>query len=454
MAKRKRTRLYILLFVILAALIAGAIYKSKTRDKGEEVETAKVEKRTILELVSASGKIFPEKEVVISSDVSGEVVELLVEEGDSIRSGQLLARIDPEAYESAVERGEASVNSAKAQLAISRANVQNAKALVVQSEAQFANAKRVYERNKKLFDQGVIAESEYETSLAEYESSQANLNAAKASENSAAENVKANEFAIKSAEASLKELGTSLRKTTIFSPVDGIISKLDIEEGERVVGTIQMAGTEMMRIANLSIMEVQVDVSENDILKVAENDSADIEVDAYLDRKFKGIVTEIANSASSIGTTAALTTDQVTNFVVKIRMDPNSYADLVTTTQPFPFRPGMSASVDINTNAVEDVLALPILAVTTRDISKKNGETDTEEDIEIEEDLNEVVFLCKGDTLHMQKVVTGIQDDTYIHVVEGISEGEEVVSGPYSVVTRKLNQGDPFTRKEKGKKKS
>ncbi|MDH3649965.1 MAG: efflux RND transporter periplasmic adaptor subunit, partial [Saprospiraceae bacterium] len=304
MTKRKKKRTYIILGIVLIILIALAVYKSQTREKGEEVEIANVEIRTIKELVSASGKIFPEKEVVISSDVSGEVVNLGVEEGDSVMAGQMLAHIDPEAYESAVERGVASVNSSKSQLSISRANLENSKAQKEQIKAQYENVKRIHDRSKKLLEDGVISAQEYEASMADLESAEANLRAAEANIRSAQENINANDFAVKSSEASLKELRTSLKKTTIFAPVDGIISKLDIEEGERVVGTIQMAGTEMMRIANMSVMEVQVDVSENDILKVSLGDSAEIEVDAYLDRKFKGLVTEIANSASTVGTAA------------------------------------------------------------------------------------------------------------------------------------------------------
>lgn len=444
MTKKRKSRLYLFLLIALILLVALAIYKSKNRQKGEQVETEKVEIRTIKELVSASGKIFPEKEVIISSDVSGEVVNLMVEEGDSIKAGDLLARIDPESYESAVERGRASVNNAKAQLAISRANAENAKAQKAQIQAQVDNAQRIFDRNKKLYEQGVLSQAEYETSLADLEAMQANLVAAEASINSSEENIKASEFTVKSSEAGLKELQTSLKRTNIYAPVDGIISKLDIEEGERVVGTIQMTGTEMMRIANMEIMEVQVDVSENDILRVTVGDTAEIEVDAYLDRKFLGVVTEIANSASSVGTAAALTTDQVTNFVVKIRMDQKSYTDLVTPQKPFPFRPGMSASVEINTNTVQDVLTVPILAVTTRDINQKE-----ENDSDLKEDLREVVFKCQGDTLKMVQVETGIQDDTYIQILEGLDNNDEVVSGPYSVVSRKLKEGDNFTRKEK-----
>ena len=448
--KKRKSRLYLILIIALISLVALAIYKSKNRQKGEEVETEKVEIRTIKEQVSASGKIFPEKEVVISSDVSGEVVNLMVVEGDSVKTGDLLARIDPEAYESAVERGRASVNNAKAQLAISASNAENAKAQKAQIEAQYQNAKRIHDRNKQLVDQGVLSQAEYESSLADLEAMEANLVAAEASYRSAQENIKANEFTVKSSEAGLKELQTSLKRTNIYAPVDGIISKLDIEEGERVVGTIQMTGTEMMRIANLEVMEVQVDVSENDILRVSIGDTAEIEVDAYLDRKFLGTVTEIANSASTVGTAAALTTDQVTNFVVKIRMDQSSYTDLVTPLKPFPFRPGMSASVEINTNTVNDVLTVPILAVTTRDINEKKDAKENN----LDEDLHEVVFKCSGDTLQMIQVETGIQDDTYIQVVQGLEKEDEVVSGPYSVVSRKLKQGDFFRRKDNSKNKT
>ncbi|MDH3243326.1 MAG: efflux RND transporter periplasmic adaptor subunit [Saprospiraceae bacterium] len=450
MSTKKKSRIYLILGAVLIILVALAIYKSKTREKGEEVEISKVEIRTIKELVSASGKIFPEKEVVISSDVSGEVVDLAVEEGDSVQAGQMLAHIDPEAYESAVERGIAAVNSSKSQLSISKANLENSKAQREQIKAQYENAKRIHDRNKQLLSDGVISTQEYEASMADLESAEANLRAAEANIRSSEENIKANEFAIKSSEASLKELRTSLKKTTIFAPVDGIISKLDIEEGERVVGTIQMAGTEMMRIANMSVMEVQVDVSENDILKVSLGDSTEIEVDAYLDRNFKGIVTEIANSASSVGTTS-LTTDQVTNFVVKIRMDPSSYEDLVTPRNPFPFRPGMSASVEINTNTEEKVTAVPILAVTTRDLNAEK-EDNSEGGGSREEDLKEVVFVCQADTVEMVVVKTGIQDDTYIRILEGLKEGERVVSGPYSTVTRRLEQGSAYHEKKKDDK--
>jgi len=435
---------------LLIGLTAAAIYKSKTRVRGEEVETAKVETRSIKEIVSASGKIFPEKEVIISSDVSGEVVHLYVEEGDSVKATQLLALIDPEAYVSSVERGQAAVNNTQAQLSVSRSGLENVQAQKEQVIAQYKHAERIYKRNQQLLEEGVISIAEFETSLAEWESAEANLKAIEASLRSAGETVNASQFTVKSAEATLRELRTSLRKTSIFAPVDGIISKLNIEEGERVVGTIQMAGTEMMRIANLSVMEVQIDVSENDIVKVSEGDSASIEVDAYLDHKFSGVVTKIANSASNVRTQQTLNTDQVTNFIVKIRIDPGSYANLISTKGNFPFRPGMSASVDINTHTEEDVLTVPILAVTTRDASQdqQGGDQDTGAD------LKEVVFVCRGDTVDMVKIISGIQDDKFIHILSGLSLNEEVVSGPYSTVSRKLKAGAQYHKKKEDKKKS
>ncbi len=445
MAKKKRTRIYVLLAILVVALMAAAYFKGKNRQTGEEVQISEVKKRDIKELVSASGKIFPEKEVIISSDVSGEIVALPVEEGDSVKAGQILARIDPEAYLSQVERGTAGLNTTKAQLAISKSNAENNVAQLEQLQVQLDNASRRHERNKKLLEQGVISDAEFETTETELASAQANIRATKAGIRSAQENIRANEFSVKSAEASLKELRTSLKRTTIVAPVSGIVSKLDVEEGERVVGTIQMTGTEMMRIANLSIMEVQVDVSENDILKVSEGDTASIEVDAYLDRIFTGIVSEIANSATSVGSAAVLSSDQVTNFVVKILMDPNSYADLVSDHLPFPFRPGMSASVDINTSTVSDVITVPILAVTTRDLNEEE---------EGDEDIREVVFVAQGDSLYVQVVTTGVQDDSYIHIAKGLDVGEEIVTGPYATITRKLEDGDTYIRKEKSDKKN
>lgn len=452
MAKRKNNNLILFsLLGVVALLVAVAVIKQKSKPKGEQVLAEKAEKRTIQEKVAASGKIFPVTEVKISSDVSGEVVELYVQEGDSVVVGQLLARIDPDAYQSQVERGEAGVRGAQAQAANARSQIETLRAQKEQIEAQLTNAREIHKRNEKLKKEGVISDADFDNSLANLRALEANLRSSEASIRASQESVRAAEFQIQSAEAGLRELRTSLRRTTLYAPKGGIISKLNIEKGERVVGTIQMAGTEVMRIADLSKMEVRVDVSENDIPRVSIGDMVDIEVDAYIGRKFKGSVTQIANSATSAGGIAAsLTTDQVTNFEVRILVDPASYADLVTQAKPYPFRPGMSASVDINTNTITDVVSIPIQAVTTREkkdakakpraVSDSNGEEEPVEEKNLE-DLMEVVFVISGDTVKMTQVQTGIQDDNYIQIVSGIKEGDEVVSGPYTAVSRKLKEG-------------
>lgn len=437
--KEKKSRKW-LIWVLLAAVIIMSVLgylKSKNKPKGEEVTIEEVKKRTINETVSASGKVFPEKEIKISSDVSGEIVKLLVEEGDSVVVGQILAKIDPEAYVSQVERAEAGLNSSKSQIAISESQIQSSIAQKEQIVAQLENAKTIHQRNKQLMDDGVISLVEFEQSAATLKGLEANIRASEASIESARQSKQGSEFTVKSAQASLKEFKTSLNRTTIKAPASGIVSSLSVEQGERVVGTIQMAGTEMMRVANLNAMEVQVDVSENDILKVVVGDKVDIEVDAYLDKKFTGTVTEIANSASNIGSMTALNSDQVTNFIVKVRIDPLSYSMMAA---KYPFRPGMSASVDIYTESEEGVLSIPIQAVTTREREDENGDTTDE--------FDEVVFVKSADTVRMAKIVTGIQDDEFIIVQSGLDLGEEIVSGPYSAISKRLEEGDQVRIKE------
>jgi HlyD family secretion protein len=474
MAKKKSNWLiYTLVGLVLVVGIA-AIITSKNRNKGEEVEVATVEKRTIKETVAASGKVFPVTEVKISSDVSGEIVELLVEEGDSVKAGQLLARIDPDAYESQVERGQAGVNSAKANAANARSQIENFKAQKAQIQANLENAINIHKRNVQLHKEGVISDAELEASEASKKGLEANLESITASIRAAEQSAKAAEFNINSAEATLKELRTSLRRTDIFSPMTGIVSRLNVEQGERVVGTIQMTGTEMMRIADLSKMEVQVDVSENDIPRVTKGDDVEIEVDAYINRKFKGKVTEIAHSASNMptsGVTASLNTDQVTNFVVTINIDPDSYNDLVSEKKPFPFRPGMSASVEIESQIISNTLSVPIQAVTTREfdksgkpkdrVKKRDKEEDEDEEDEDglaktvnnkapveEEEIKEVVFVVDGETVIAKVVETGVQDDSYIQVKTGLNEGEKIVTGPYTAVSRNLKDGEKITIKK------
>ena len=440
--RRKRSNLIIIILVlIIAALAAFVAIRNQNKPKGEKVFTEKVTKRTITERVAASGKVFPQTEVKISSDVSGEIVELYVEEGDSVVAGAILAKIDPDAYESQVERGMASVNSAKAQEANAQSQIENLIAQKEQIEAQLVNAKEVNDRNKKLHADGVISDADYETSISNLKALEANLRSSDASIKAAKESARAAAFTVKSNQASLKELKTSLNRTTIYAPTNGIISMLSVEQGERVVGTIQMQGTEMMRLADLNAMEVRVEVSENDIPRVSLNDEVEIEVDAYLNRTFKGKVTQIANSANNSATATSLTSDQVTNFEVRINIDPNSYLDLITPTMPYPFRPGMSASVEIKTNTRKEVFTLPIQAVTVREPDQKNNKEEVDDDAN-RRDFLEVVFVVAGDTVQQREVMTGIQDDEFIEVTKGLDEGEEVVKGPYSAVSRKLKNGD------------
>jgi HlyD family secretion protein len=439
-AKKKRKKWpYVVAILVLIALLALAAVKGRNSDSGLKVETDEVALRTIIEKVSASGKIFPETEVKISSDVSGEIVELYVEEGDSVTQGQILARIDPEVFASAVERGKANVNNAKAQQAMSEANIASAEAQLAQIEAQLDNARLIHQRNEQLRDQKVISQQDYEQSQATLDGLIANKAAANASIRSSAKSAEAAAYSVKVAEANFKELNTNLKRTTIKAPVNGIVSSLSVEQGERVVGTIQMTGTEMMRIANLNTMEVQVEVSENDILSVELGDHVEIEVDAYLDKTFTGKVTEIANSASNISSVGqvSLNSDQVTNFVVKVRMDKPSY----DTGQRYPFRPGMSASVDIFTTEEKDVLSVPIQAVTVRDLNKDDKEND-------EEDIQEVVFVVAADTAQQVVVTTGIQDDEYILIKSGLDKGTKVITGPYSAVSKKLASGTELNVKD------
>jgi HlyD family secretion protein len=455
---KKTNWLIISLLSILAILAVVAIIKGTSKPKGKAITVTTAEKRTIKETVSASGKIFPETEVKISSDVSGEIVELYVKEGDSVVVGQILAKINPDAYISAVERGEASLNSSKSQLSISRSQIESNRAQKEQIIAQLDNARTIHKRNEQLKKDGVISQAELDQSLSTLRQLEANLRSAEASIKSSQQNAQASEFSIKGADASLKELKTSLNRTTIKAPTSGIVSKLSVEKGERVVGTIQMTGTEMMRISNLNTMEVQVDVSENDILKVTVDDEVDIEVDAYIGKKFRGKVTQIANSASNIASTgtASLNTDQVTNFVVKIRVDQKSYQDVKSDLVKYPLRPGMSASVDIYTEEVKDVVAVPIQCVTVREkvdpnkkaTDKKADEKAEAADSEKNIEFDEVVFLMDADTAKMVKVETGIQDDEFIMIKTGVNAGDKLISGPYAEISKSLKSGDKVRIKE------
>lgn len=461
MKNRKKILRYLL--IALVALIifviigknAGWIGKSDET----KVSTDLVTKRTIIETVSANGKIQPEVEVKLSPDVSGEIVELYVKEGEQVQEGDLLAKIDPDYYLSNLDKMAAAVNTSKANLA-------NSKSSLSTTQAEYVNAKATYERNKTLYESGVISASEWDAAQASYTVAEAGVEGAK-------ESVKAAEFNVISANASLTEANNSLTKTSVYAPVSGTVSKLSIEKGERVVGTSQFSGTEMMRIANLNEMEVNVSVNENDIVRVNIGDTASIEVDAYLDRKFKGLVTEIANSANNVtSTTSSTTIDQVTNFDVKIRILRSSYSDLLseTDTAYSPFRPGMSATVEIQTETVVDVFSIPIQAVTTREdttaadttITKKKDNTTaaTEEDEHFEtvtkktlkekdEETSEYVFVYVDGVVKKIKVKTGIQDNTYIQILEGLTEKQEVVTAPYKAISKLLKDGDKVKKVDK-----
>lgn len=430
---KSKKGIIIIVSVIVVLVIIG-IMKGGSGKKAIEVSAEKVEKRTIVETVAASGKIQPETEVVISSDVSGEIIEMAVKEGDQVKKGDLLLKINPDLVESALSRAEAALNT-------TRANLAGTKARLAQSESQFVNAKATFERNEKLFKDKVISESDFDNAKANYEVARADVEAAR-------ENVQAGVYNVKSSEATLKEAKENLGRTSIYSPMSGTIAKLNKEKGERVVGTAQMAGTEIMTVADLSIMEVAVEVNENDIVRVNKGDTCEIEVDAYLGEEFKGIVTEIANSANVVGSSA----DQVTNFDVKIRILASSYNDLMNeadSNRTSPFRPGMSATVDIRTTSEIDILSLPIQAVTTRpelDTTKskkgklKGEKAKTEE--EEDDELIECVFLIDGDQVKQVEVVTGIQNTSYIKIVSGLKEGDEVVTGPYTSISKKLEHDD------------
>jgi HlyD family secretion protein len=414
--------------VVIIVLVILATNKGEERN-GIKVTSEKVAKRTIVEFVSANGKIQPEKDIKISPYISGEVIALYVKEGDHVKQGDLLAKIDPEIYRASYDRMLAEVNAQKAGEA-------NAQARVAQAEAQFRNAELSYNRNKTLWDQKVVSDADFDAAKSAYDVANAEKDAAKQS-------LKSAQFAIQSAEASLKEANENLTKTVITSPSDGTVSKLSVETGERVTGASQFsAGTEIMRIANLQSMEVNVEVNENDIVRVTMNDTCLIEVDAYLDKKFKGIVTEISTSANTTGVSA----DQVTNFNVKIRILPESYADMVDTARAIksPFRPGMSATVDIQTETVNNILSIPIQSVTTRaDTTGFVNENDANKEVATAKDeVKEYVFLVKDGKAQMQEVKTGIQDNTYIEIKSGLEEGQEVITAPYRAISKRLKNGD------------
>ena len=421
MSKKK---IYILVGVVVTLIIVLVTLKSKGiiggNDDSKQVETSKVDEITIIETVSATGKIQPEIEVKISSEVSGEIIALPIKEGQVVKKGDLLVKINPDLYTSGYNRTVSNLSGTKAGLS--------------QADATFKEAKASYDRSKTLYDKGIISRSDWDKAIAAFEGAKANKESAY--------------FNVQSANATVKEAKDNLGRTTIYAPADGTISSLDVELGERVLGTQQMTGTELLRVANLNNMEVEVDVNENDIVKINIGDSTKIQVDAYLKKEFKGIVTSISNSAS-----AATTADQVTNFKVKVRILKESYQDLLEGKPATysPFRPGMTATVDIITERKEKVIGVPISAVVIKSdtTATKSYEIEDEgEDKKVapkNDKKFECVFVKVGNKAKIRIVKTGIQDDTNIEVVSGLKKGDVVIVGPYTTVTKDLNSGDKVT---------
>lgn len=426
--RKKKKRNPILIISIIIAVILLAIFVAKQLgwiggEKAVAVRFTTAEPHTIIERVSASGTVQPVIEVKISPEVPGEIIELNVEEGDSVQQDQLLVRIRPDNFESALSRTLANLNQ-------QRANLAQVQAQATSAQAQLERARLTYERNKGLYEDKVISDADFEQIQSDYQVALQNYE-------SAQQNVEAARYAIRSSEATVEEARENLSLTSIYAPMGGIVSKLDVEQGERVVGTSQMAGTEMLRIADLSRMEVRVDVNENDIIRVSLGDTASIEVDAYSyeNDRFQGVVTSIANTANE-----KLTDEAVTEFEVRIKLLNESYQDLLESRGPFPFRPGMTASVDILTNKKEDVLSVPLSAVTTRPKENEGEEESQSADVfSSQEELDEVVFRKSGEE-RVEKVVveTGISDYENIEIISGLEEGDEVVSGPYIAISNQL----------------
>ncbi|MFV8268615.1 efflux RND transporter periplasmic adaptor subunit [Flavobacterium sp. GT2N3] len=411
----------IIIIVALIALSKSGVIGNK--DKGTEVEIARVNPITIIETVSATGKIQPEIEVKISSEVSGEIISLNVKEGQVVKKGDLLVKINPDLYTSGYNRSVSNLSGTKANLS--------------QADASFRESKSSYDRNKTLFEKGIISKADWDKALASYE-------VAKAAKQTAY-------FNVQSASATVNEAKDNLGRTTIYAPADGTISMLNVELGERVLGTQQMTGTEILRVANLNNMEVEVDVNENDIVKIKVGDDANVEVDAYLKKQFKGTVTSISNSASS-----ALTADQVTNFKVKVRILKESYQDLLEgkPNTYSPFRPGMTATVDIITETKTNILSVPISSVVVKSDTAAVKEIKVEDPNEDQKGAApksdkkfECVFVKVGDKAKIRIIKTGIQDDTNIEVITGLKKGDIVITGPYSTVSKDLNSGDMVTLK-------
>ena len=436
----KSLKWILIIIGVLAVLFVGAKMLGGSSKKGTKITAEKAQSRTIIETVNASGKVYPEVEVKISPDISGEITELNVQEGDSVKKGQVLARIYADIYSS--QRDEAA-----ARVMQSQATVANSEASLAALKAQLDQAKATYDRNKDLYEEKVISKAEFEQYETQYRTAQSQYSAAQ-------QNIRSLRAATQSTQTSLVAANKNLGRTTLVSPMNGVISSLSVKKGERVSGNSFTLGTEMMRVAEMSMMEVRVDVGENDIVKVNIGDSADVEVEAYNNRKFKGMVTQIASSTK---TNSTATSGDVTNYEVRIRIDSSSYKDLLTPskTKRFPFRPGMNASADIKTKRKDNVVSIPIAAVAARvkgsDKSvadekkeKEKSKTDNNQEVNISGDeIEEVVFVIKQDgTVEKRTVTTGIQDMNFIEITSGLKEGEQIVTAPFDAVNKTMKSGD------------
>jgi HlyD family secretion protein len=441
--KKKSNKVIWILLGVFVVLIAVAVVFQKNKKKETEVEFTVAKKITIVEKISASGMVQPVTEIKLSPDVAGEIIQLEVEEGDSVVQGQLLVKIRPDNYISAVQRAEASLNTQKANHLSSKANLARAR-------ATFERARLELERNEKLFKENVISSSEWELAQQTFKVADNDLKSAGAS-------VDAARYVVKSSQASLDDAKENLRKTTMYAPISGTVSKKSVELGERVVGTSQFAGTEMLRLADLNLMEVRVDVNENDIIRISEGDTAIIDVDAYtyLEKKFKGVVTQIANTAK-----AKASADAVTEFEVKIRILRRSFMDLEKDGYKHPFKPGMTASVEIITETKENVLAVPLAAVTVRSASEinkggddKKGKKRDKKGEDSKDDENvEVVFLNVGGVAKIFPVKTGLSDFENIEITNDLADTSKIITGPFLIVSKRLKDGDLVVEKDKDKK--
>ena len=440
-----------ILLVVLVGLSKAGVFG---KNDGIKVVSEKVQKRTITEIVNAPGKIYPEIEVKVSPDISGEITELNVQEGDTVKKGQVLARIFADIYNIQRNQAASGVAQSQAQVNISQAQVSNSQAALDALKAQQEQAERTYTMQKQLFDDKVISRSEFNIAESNYKSAKANYNAAVQGIRGGQASVQSARASAQSAQANLQKANKDLGRTVIVAPTDGVISLLNVKKGEKVAGNSFNVGTEMMRIADMAKIEIRVDVGENDIPKVKLGDSAIIKVEAYGDKKFKGIVTQIASSNNGASTQNALSnaTSDVTQYKVYIRILPESYMDLLGK-GTFPFRPGMSANADIQTKTHQNVLSVPTKAVTTRDkndsgkTTKKNVDNNTANTTTAAasayDDLEVVVFILdKDNTVKKVKVQSGIQDINYMEITEGLKEGDVVITDPYDVVSKTLKVGD------------